>query len=37
MADKRVLRECLALLHHFHEELFAKAQLLPGCLQQGIA
>lgn len=33
MGDKGVLRECLALLHHFHEELFAKAQLPPGRLQ----
>lgn len=37
MGDQGVLREGLALLHHFHEELFAKAQLPPGRLQQGIA
>lgn len=37
LADKGVLRECLALLHSFHEELLAIAQLLPGRLQQGIA
>lgn len=37
LADKGVLRECLALLHSFYEELLAIAQLLPGRLQQGIA